>query len=251
MKSLLSATLHRIHRGTLLLQIFGTAGFLLLGYLWLEIPDSHLWQLAFTVLVGLVVVVGLLLLQVFIVRRLRQVFQPPPIWLSAALAVAWIIILMLLCGSIARLGVNSDVRASYWNSQLGPYLRTIFTYPRLSAWQDDAISFTYWILLPGLLLPCVIETIASGVSAASWRSGLRILRLWYHWVAVIVILWFVYWIQPKLLDWHPLHTVRGELVSVVLRLAFLYCAEMLALIFLTAFIAELLSRDHAVRNPAP
>jgi len=250
---LLPSALRRITRHVLLLQILGNAILFLCGCAWLQIPDSYLWELALSLLLGFVFAVGFLELNASVLRRLRRTEEPPPLWLSALLLAAWLVLFYILLSLCAHLDDDSMRRAGYWNSKLSPHLRTIFTFPRLQSWQTKSVSFLLWVVLPGLLLPLAMETLS--LRLAAWRratiNALSILRRWQYWLTAIAIWWISTRLTSALVQPTPGHTVRGELLSVTLRLGLAYCADALLLTLLLAITAELLARNHAARNTVP
>ncbi len=253
MNLLLPSALRRITLRVLLLQILGNAVVFLCGCAWLQIPDSHLWELVLSLLLALAFAVGFVELHASILRRLRKLDELKPLWQSALLLAAWLLLLYLLITACAHLGDGSMRRAGYWNSQLGPHMRTFFTFERLYSWQDECVGFLLWVVLPGLLLPFAMESVSRG--PAAWRSAgsnaFPILRRWQYWLTAIAIWWSATRLTSALVQWTPGHTVRGELISVTLRLGLAYCADALLLTLLLAVTAELLARNHAARHAVP
>jgi hypothetical protein len=250
---LLPSALRRISLHVLLLQILGNAVLFLCCCVWLQIPDSHLWELALSLLLGLVFAVGFLELHASILRRLRRTEETKPLWQSALLLAACFLLLYIFITACAHLRDDSMRRAGYWNSQLSPHMRTIFTFERLYSWQYECIGFLLWVVLPGLLLPFAMESASLG--PAAWRStginALPILRRWQYWLTAIAVWWTTTRLTSALVHWTPGHSVREELASVTLRLGLAYCADALLLTLLLAVTAELLARNHAARHTVP
>ena len=61
----------RLDGKVVVLSLCGSLGLAILAGLWLQIPDSHVWQFCLSMLVGLAFVLGALWLKTFIVRRIR------------------------------------------------------------------------------------------------------------------------------------------------------------------------------------
>ena len=253
--SFLRGALERITVRAFFLLCAGDLAALLLGLVWLKIPDSHVWQLVVSVLLGALVVGGFLLLQVFSIQGLRRAVKPLRLWLASLLLVAWLLLFALLVRLAGHLNDHISERAGFWNSRFGPHLRNMFSYNRLVSWQTDLVSLLLWIILPALFLPWIVES----VSNVSWarlpgHAG-RLLRDWRHWLAMVVIGGLLLWITPTLLYWHPVDSIGGEIVSALFRLPLVFLVDVGLLLFLLAIEAELLARldagRHTIAEPAP
>jgi hypothetical protein len=74
---------------------------MLLAAGWLQIPDSHSWQFAFSMLSGVLLVLGFLWLYTATFRYLRPCAARPPRWLSWLLLVVFLALYWLLLQPIA------------------------------------------------------------------------------------------------------------------------------------------------------
>lgn len=239
---LFAAALRRIRLSVLLPLLCGNALVLLSSALGLKIPDSHAWQVLLSMLLGLGIVSAVLLWNTIAMRRLRGVNAPAPLWSGALLFGMWLLFAALLW-HVASLGyVDIDTRAGYWNSQLSPATRHALTYGRLVTLQTVAIVAFIWVVVPGLLVPFVLETVTYGLSAKAVSRAVRVLLSLRHWVTAVVTLGLVAWLAPVLIMWHPVHTVTGELVSAALRLSAAAALTVCAILLLLAVDAELLAR---------
>ncbi len=117
-------------------QWVGNFLLMLLAAGWLQIPDSHTWQFAFSMLSGVLLVVGFLWLYVATFRYLRRCALRPPWWLSCLLLAGFIVIWWLLLQPIAAGRAHEALFAGYWNSQSPPWLRYHLGYSSLVAWQE-------------------------------------------------------------------------------------------------------------------
>jgi hypothetical protein len=168
-----------------------------------------------------------------------------------ALLAGWAVLSWVMVAASSHIMDNAAQRAGYWNSQLGAPSRAYLTYMRLLSLQEDAVLVLLWVLIPGLLLPFVVETVCCGRAGTVWARGLRTLVNWRHWVVVAVAATVAYWLTDKLIAWHPSYSVRGELVSAVLRVGTVYLLDAMLALVVIASTAELLAqRDGGGNAPA-
>jgi hypothetical protein len=129
-------------------------------------------------------------------------------------------------------------------------MRAIFTYERLVRLQFSAFDFVVWFLVPTLLLPFIIETVARGVRGNAWRASLRVLGQLRYWAICLAVGVIVHWLVLPIIGWQPGHSVAAEIVSVVLRVGIVYVAIVLLWTLLEGSTATLLARRDAVGNAA-
>lgn len=234
----------------LALQLVGNAVLLALAAVWLLIPDSHVWQLLLSFCFAGLLVISLLELHAFTLRTLRQPRRPIRVWLGALILACWLAFSLASAQLLALWNVHAADRAGYWNSRLSPSARTTWTFDRLQHGQLTAASLLLWIVIPGLLLPWLIETVSSGTVASAWRNGLRVLLCWQHWIAAILLLGAIRLLTPRLIDWHPYDSIRGEVWSALFRLSLVYVADVLFALLLCSVDTALLARHDIRRNTA-
>lgn len=238
--SLFSTSLRRVPRLMMLLQLVGNALLVLFGYAWLHVPDSHIWELLVSVLFGAAIAAAFLWLHTSTIQRTRTTIRQTAVWLGMVLLAVWLLVNHFLVKLTEHISTNIYTRAGYWNSQLGPHMRTIFTYERLIDWQNDFVVFLACFLIPALLLPFVVETVARGVKGSSWTNALRCIFRWKYWFVAMVVLAVVHFAAGWILGWHPLHTVSGELISVAVRGAVVYVIYLVAYFIALGATSELL-----------
>ena len=234
----------------LLLAFVGIPVLALLGFFWLEIPDSHVWQLAFSLLTGAVIVGAFLWITSSAIRALRNALLPCSHWLGALLLAFWMIVKWTLVHIVSRIDDHSMERAGFWNSKLSAGMRTTFTFDRMIAWQHDLVLLLLWIIIPVLLTPFFIETVSRGLRSSVWSSAAGVLKRWQHWLTVILCDVAIYWLTDKLTGWKPSHSVRGELISLAFRLTLCYLIDFALIVIILAVDSKLLAREHARRYPA-
>ena len=251
MSALLPTAVRRISTRVTVLQLFGNAILLTLAFAWLEIPDSHVWQLMLSLLLGAVLLSAFFWLHTETIQSIRRPADPQLLRISAPVLAGWSLLFYLLSVPVDYLDARSDMRAGYLNSKLSPSLRAVFTYERLSHWQSAALDFLFWYLIPALLLPFIVETVTRRLSRDTLYNALAALRRGQHWITVIPALWVFFYLWNKIMFWHPSYTVHGELISLVLRTGLVYLLDLLLLLLVLSIVSELLARNDAGRNSAP
>ena len=154
-------------------QWLGNAVLMLLAAAWLQVPDSHSWQFAFSLLSGVVLVVVFLSLYAFTFRHLVTCATRPPFWRSclfvlAAVALWWVAQPLIEMGRS-----HEGLFAGYWNSQSPKWLRYHLGYSSLVAWQERIYDGIEWIWA-GLLLPLAMQFAACGRATRAYRH-------WFYW----------------------------------------------------------------------
>jgi hypothetical protein len=248
MSSLWIAALRRLRPRILLVAFIGNALLALLAAAWLQIPDSHIWQLILSVVFGSLIVAAFLWLQSSTLTHIRHPEHPSNTWLSCALVAPWIFFFWAWTHLITSLSTRVEDRASYWNSRFNAHQRTFFTQPHLVMWQSDAIAILAWWLIPTLILPLLIETISSGLRHDVLKSALTTITRWQLWVSTAAIAWICIHLTAALITWHPSYTVKGELISATLRLGLACVFNLFLICLIIAVASELLSRTRAGRD---
>src|ERR1700691_2215982 len=161
-------------------QLLGNFLLMLLAAGWLQIPDSHTWQFAFSMLSGVLLVIAFLWLYTATFRRLLPCAARPPHWLSWLLLAVFVALWWLLLQPIAAGRAHESLFAGYWNSQSPTWLRYHLGYSKIVAWQER-IYDCMQLLLAGLLLPIAVETSACGLFPGWLRRASRVYRRWPYW----------------------------------------------------------------------
>jgi hypothetical protein len=220
--------------GKLFLRLWlGNFLLLLLAVGWLQIPDSHAWQFALSVLSGVVLVLAFLWLYVGAFRQMRACGRPP--WWQSLLALACVVgVWCVLLVPIGAGRAHEAIFAGYWNSQSPAWLRPHLGYSGLVTCQEriyDSIQY----LLAGFLLPIAVEVCSCGFSQVSWQHATRAYRRWLYWFCVLLFAFTGSALTRALVDWAPIAGLSLQIFSISLRLAIAYtfniflCCVLLAL----------------------
>jgi hypothetical protein len=230
----------RVKRRLFLSQWVGNFLLMLLAAGWLQIPDSHSWQFAFSMLSGVVLVAAFLGLYTATFRHLRVCAVRPSWWLSCLLLAGLVVLCWLQLIPIAGGRANEGLYAGYLNSQSPAWLRAHFGYSSLVAWQEHIYDCAQW-MLAGLLLPLAVETSACGM--ATFRRAFVVYRHWLYWLAVLVCGFGAEALTWALADWTPTAGLTGQTFSLIARLGVAYTLDILLWCFVLALVAYYLEGD--------
>ena len=214
-------------------QWVGNFLLMLLAAAWLQVPDSHTWQFAFSLLSGVLLVVVFLGLYILTFRHLR-VCEPRPPWWQSCLAL--LLLLAVYWLSLPLIGVgrsHEGLFAGYWNSQSSPWLRAHFGYSSLVAWQEHIYDGIEW-LWAGFLLPLALQACACGLY---FSRAVHVYRRWYYWLCVLLCGLVASAQTWALSDWTPDAGLVGQTASMVARLGTAYTIDILLWCFLLALTA--------------
>jgi hypothetical protein len=216
-------------------QWVGNFLLMLLAAGWLQIPDSHTWQFVFSMLSGLLLVMGFLWLYTATFRHLRACSRPPW-WQSCLVLAVFVALWWLFLQPIAAGRAHEALFAGYWNSQSPRWLRYHLGYSSLVAWQER-IYDCMQSLWAGLLLPLAVETCACGLRAGWLRRAARVYRHWLYWLCVVVFGLGGSAFTWALADWTPAAGLAGQTLSIVARLGTAYTVDILLWCFLLGLAA--------------
>jgi hypothetical protein len=252
MTAVLRGALVRFRFSLVALQWAGNLLALLLAAAWLQIPDSHAWQFAFSMISAVVLVVGFCWLQVLTFSRVNRSPQPATLWLRI-LGFALVAMLWYLVAQWISSGSNTIPDYAYlWNSKLSPGMRITFSPARIMIALNILVEGTI-CALTALLLPIAIVLSNEGLAHPSWKDATRPYRRILYWVAV-----FLFWIiatqlTAALVSWMPGKGVSGQVISVTARLAIAYTTDILLWCLLLALTGAWMEPHAApaTESPAP
>lgn len=227
--------------GWVVAQFGGTLVLLLVALAWTRLPDRHVWQVALTLLLALLLGISVLELEAGTARafadddgrRVLLVFGAVSLlfWLALA-ASAWV--LLDWCDDHI---VNW---ASYLNSRASAHARaTVFTFAHLSRWLTLLEWVLRWIAVPGALLPGAVASAQSGWRVP-WRRVVRVVLGWRWWIAVVIAALASVALPGRLFDAAPHGAVTRQVAAVALKLATAYVLALASWIVLLAWAATLM-----------
>ncbi|MFP5229352.1 MAG: hypothetical protein ACLGXA_17205 [Acidobacteriota bacterium] len=224
--ALTTRALARFRFPILMLQGGDNLVLLLLAALWLQIPDSHAWQFALSMLSGAALVLGFCWIQTATFARLRPAAAPSGLWLRilgfALVALLWFLLIQWISSA-----TDSIPQYAYlWNSKLSPGMRITFAPARIIAAFNLALDILLWAIT-GLLLPIAIVLSTDGLRRPRWRDATHPYRRILYWIVVVAFCLIVTHLTAALVSWTPGRGVSGEVISVVLRLALAWTTDIL------------------------
>ena len=233
-------------RPSLVLRQIGLgAAVVLLGVLWLRVPDSNPLWLGVTAALGVAIVAlagcgeTMLLLRVAGVPRSRN-----RLLLGALLVLAFLLLWSLTGTLLDHLSAGDDLRAGYLNSRFGQHARYLFTYTHIQRWLG-----WLWSVLDALLVCAAGALCLAAIGAAKPAAAiLRALRSPAYWLAALIALCFAPWATQSLMNWVPGHGLGIETASLVLRGLCVVLLDGISTSLLIAVLAVLLRNgdDHSL-----
>lgn len=215
-----------------------------LGLAWTRLPDKHVWQVALTLIVPLLLMISVLELEAGTMRafadddgcRLKLV------WGACALLV-WVALLWACWAVLDWCDDRIPLWAGYLNSRASAGARaTIFTYDHLQKWMTVAEWVLRWIIVPGKIVPFAIASSQWGWRIP-FRKLVRLLLNWRWWPVVVLAALVGVLLPDHLFVGLPQGTVSHQVWTVVLKLAGSYLLIVSCWIILLAWAAVLLNRD--------
>jgi hypothetical protein len=219
-----------------LLQWIGNLLLILLCFAWLQIPDSHAWQFAFSMLSAAILAIAFLWLYSHTFRMLHKAENLTPGWHKWLALILVIILGYLLVQGLDALRSREALFAGYWNSKFSAGMRAFFTFPRLVSWQDHFYDFLQWIFA-ALLLPVAFIGGSAGLRNGGWGKTGRIYSRILYWVTALLAAYIGTWITGLLVGWKPAGKPTTEIVSVILRLGVAYTIDVLLWCLVLGLIA--------------
>jgi hypothetical protein len=222
------------------LQFILTLVLLAAGLGWTRLPDKHVWQVALTLMVPVLLLICFLELQAGTMRKLaddkggRASFG-----IGAASLLGW-----LAVGAVAWVFLDwcdsqFPLWAGYLNSKFGTQARaTTFTYEHILRWLTAIEWVLRWVALPGKLIP-----FAAASAQWAWRLPVRrVIRFlwnWRWWLGLIIASLVGAWLPSQFFDKPPSGSVSAQEWHVGLKLAGAYLLAVTSWVLLLGWWATL------------
>jgi hypothetical protein len=224
-------------------QFVGTPLLILAGIAWTRLPEKHLWQVALSLLVPLLLAISALELEAGTMRSLAggDGKRVKLVW-GAMTLLAWIAVVWLAWALLDWCDDQIPQWAGYLNSQAPAHARAkLFTYDHIVLWMTILKWVVRWIVVPAKVIPYAI-------ASAQWgwrlpvRRVLRLLRDWRWWSAVMIAALVAVELPARFFAPNPYGTVSAQVWHVSLKLAVTYILAVGSWVLLLAWFAVLFER---------
>jgi hypothetical protein len=220
----------------------------LLFILWLRVPDANFAEVAFSVLLGLLLLGIAMGGEAAILLRIRSLpLSRTRILRDAAILVAAILIWYGWSALIDQLSVHDVLRAGYLNSRFPHAYRNFFSYPHLLTWFGWLWSTLRW-LGAGLLLAFAVAAVQT---PRFIRAGLRTFFSASYWVVLFCVAVLTSFITGVLLSWTPGQGPYAEMVSLALRLVAIGIIDLILYCYLLTTASAVVEYALVDRYDAP
>jgi hypothetical protein len=225
-------------------QFVGTLLLIFVGLAWTRLPEKHLWQVALSLIVPLLLAISALELNAGTMRSFAggDGKSVKLVWGAMSLAV-WIAVMWICWALLDWCDDRISLWAGYLNSQAPASARAkLFTYEHLVRWMTILEWIFRWVVVPAKVIPCAMASAQTG-----WRLPLRrVVRLlwnWRWWPAVAVAALLSVWLPVRFFGGDPHGTVSAQIWHVSLKLAASYLLAMGSWILLLGWAAVLFGRQ--------
>lgn len=230
--------------GWIAAQFLLTVLLILIGLAWTRLPDKHVWQVALTLLVPVLLAISALELGAGTMRalsdddgrRVKLVF-------GAITLLVWV---TLYCACWVALDWCDDQIpdwAGYLNSRASAGARaTVFTYEHIQHWLTVAEWLLRWIAVPGKIIPYAIASSQRGWRLP-FRKIIRVLLNWRWWPAVVLTALAGVALPGHFFAGLPHGTVAHQIWAAAFKLAGSYVLAVGCWVLLLGWAAVLLSRS--------
>jgi hypothetical protein len=237
---------HRLAHARLwiVLQFVLTLVLILAGLAWTRLPDKHIWQVALSLFIPLLLAICALELQAATVRAFadNDGKRVKLVWGAVTLLV-WIAVGAAFWAFLDWCDDQFPLWAGYLNSRFSAHARaTVFTYAHIVRWLTIAEWILRWIVLPAKLIPYGAASSQWGWRIP-WRRILRILWNWRWWLAVVLASLVAVYLPGKFFSIEPKGSVSAQVWSVTLKVLVTYILAVGTWVLLLGWVTTLFSRQ--------
>ena len=230
---------------------------------WLLIPEARIWQLAFNVLLAVVIGAAALLLHAGTLNYFSDQFRgQPPVAIKtafgralrhiAAIAVCAVVfyVVWMLAGDLAG---YHETFPTYVRSTLPAFIRGHIPLGVLTGVFDVLVFLLQWVAVPGLVLPLALRAADQGFRGfgrSGWKTWKTTIASAQYWSILTVAALLGVYGSNTLLGWRPSSespTFTGETANLVLRMFLAYGLTLLSWMVACSLIGR---RAGSARNAA-
>jgi hypothetical protein len=225
-------------------QFVVTALLLLAGVGWTRLPDKHLWQVAFSLLVPVLLAISALELQAGTVRSFadNDGKRVKLVWGALSLLV-WIAIGAAAWAVLDWCDDQIPQWAGYLNSQAEAHARAkLFTYEHIYLWITYVEWVFRWVIVPAKIIPYAVASAQWGWRLP-WRRVIRLLWNWRWWLGVVLAALLTVELPSHFFAAEPSGSVHAQVWRVVLKLIVTYLLAVGSWVLLLGWLAVLFGRQ--------
>lgn len=230
----------RLSWGWVIAQFIGILLLILVGIAWTRLPEKHLWQVALSLLVPLLILASMLWLQAGTMRSLSDDDgkRVRPVW-GALTLLLWIAVAWITWYVLDWCDDRIPQWAGYLNSQAPAHWRaTLFTYAHIVRWFTIVEWVIRWIAMPAKVIPYAVATSQCGLRLP-WCRVIHILWNWRWWPVTVIAALVSIWLPGRLFAALPSGTVSAQIWHVSLKLAATYLLVICSWVLMLAWAAVL------------
>jgi hypothetical protein len=230
-------------------QFVLTVVLILIGLAWTRLPDKHLWQVALTLLVPLLLAISALELEAGTMcaladddgRRVKLVF-------GAMALLVWVALFWVCWAALDWCDDQIPEWAGYLNSRASAGERaTVLTYEHIQRWLTFAEWLLRWVIVPGKIIPYAMASAQWGWRVP-FRKIIRLLLNWRWWPAVVLAALVGVALPGHFFAGVPHGTVAHQIWAVAFKLVGSYVLAIACWVLLLAWAAVQLGRPGAGKN---
>ncbi|MGA2048872.1 MAG: hypothetical protein ABSG96_14335 [Terracidiphilus sp.] len=236
---------HRLRLGWVwvALQFVLTLILILVGLAWTRLPDKHIWQVALSLLVPLILIICALELQAGTVRKLADDDgkRVKLVWGAITLLV-WIAVGAAMWALLDWFDDQIPLLAGYLNSKSSAHARaTMFTYEHIQRWLTGFEWVIRWIIVPAKLIPYAAASTQWGWRLP-WRRVIKFLFNLRWWLGVVIAALLGVWLPSHFFNTMPKGSVAAQEWAVIWKLIATYVLAVGSWVLLLSWWATLFSK---------
>ena len=234
----------RQSRRWVLAQFVLTALLILAGIAWTRLPEKHVWQVALSLLLPLLVAISALELQAGTMRSLADDDgkRVKLVWGAMTLLV-WIAVAWVAWALLDWCDDQIPQWAGYLNSQASAHARArLFTYEHIVLWMTILEWVLRWVVVPAKVIPYAAASAQWGLRLP-WRRVLHLLWNWRWWLTVVLAALVSVWLPGRFFTGMPSGTVSAQIWHVTMKLAGAYLLVVGIWVLVLGWLAVLFGRQ--------
>jgi len=217
---------------------------ILIGLAWTRLPEKHLWQVALTLLMPLLVAISALELQAGTMRSFadNDGKRIKLVWGAMTLLV-WVAVVWVSWAILNWCDDQIPQWAGYLNSRSSAHARAqLFTYEHIVLWMTILEWMLRWVVVPAKVIPYAVASAQWGWQLP-WRSVLHLLWNWRWWLGVLIAALVAVWLPGHFFAGTPHGSVHAQELRVALKLAASYLLAVGSWVMLLAWAGVLFARQ--------